>query len=133
VAATLGNASPSVAERSITAALALGYRSLGDYARERLGVGARTVREWARVSSALAGLPRLRAAFLSGEVGFSVLRRVVGYATPETEEACLASVRGRTLRAVDAMVRAVRAAAAADADASGPVTACPTLPEDESG
>src|SRR5262245_66400924 len=28
---------------------ALGYRSLGDYGRERLGVGARTVREWARV------------------------------------------------------------------------------------
>ncbi len=27
----------------------LGYRSLGDYGRERLGVGARAVREWARV------------------------------------------------------------------------------------
>ena len=26
----------------------LGYRSLGDYAREHLGVGARTLREWAR-------------------------------------------------------------------------------------
>jgi hypothetical protein len=28
---------------------ALGYRSLGDYGRERLGVGARVLREWARV------------------------------------------------------------------------------------
>ncbi len=28
---------------------ALGYRSLGEYGRERLGVGARSVREWARV------------------------------------------------------------------------------------
>ncbi len=89
---------------------ALGYRSLGDYGRERLGVGARAVREWARVWRRLGELPVLRRALFAGEIGWSVARRVVGLATPETEEACLASVRGRTLRAVEAIVAAVREA-----------------------
>jgi len=86
----------------------LGYRSLGDYARERLGVGARAVSDWARVWRALAPLPLLREAVVSGEVGFAVARLVVGLATPETESACLETVRGRTVRAVEAIVRAVR-------------------------
>ncbi len=89
---------------------AVGYRSLGDYGRERLGVGAKAVREWARVWRRLCQLPVLRRALLAGEIGWSVARRVVGLATPETEEACLASVRGRTLRAVEAIVAAVREA-----------------------
>jgi hypothetical protein len=88
----------------------LGYRSLGDYGRERLGVGARAVREWARVWRRLGELPVLRHALASGEIGWSVARRVVGLATPETEEACLATVRGRTLRAVEAILAAVREA-----------------------
>jgi hypothetical protein len=86
----------------------LGYRSLGDYAREHLGVGPRTVREWARVWNALQGLPLLRFAVRSGEVSWSVARRVVGLVTPETEKACLETVSGRTLRAVEAIVAAVR-------------------------
>ncbi len=93
---------------------ALGYRSLGDYGRERLGVGARAVREWARVWRRLGELLVLRRALLAGEISWSVARRVVGLATPETEEACLGTVRGRTLRAVEAIVAAVR-----EADAGG--------------
>jgi hypothetical protein len=94
---------------------ALGYRSLGDFARERLGVGARGVREWARVWRGLAGLPGLRTAVLAGEVSWAVARVVVGLATPETEAACLETVRGRTLRAVLAIAAAVR-----DAGLPGP-------------
>ena len=33
----------------------LGFRCLGDWSRERLGVGARAVREWARVSAGSRG------------------------------------------------------------------------------
>jgi hypothetical protein len=84
----------------------LGCRSLGDWSRERIGVGARTVREWARVASALAKLPRLRGAVLAGEVPWTVARKLVAHVTPENEEACLETVRGRTVRAVEALLRA---------------------------
>ena len=89
---------------------ALGYRSLGDYARAKLGVGARSVREWARVWRALQDLPHLRGGVLSGEVGWTVARLVVGLVTPETDLACLESVRGRTVRAVKALIEAFRRA-----------------------
>ena len=85
----------------------LGFRCLGDYGRERLGIGARALREWARVWEALSQLPCLRTAVLGGEVSWSVARRVVCVATPETDAACLETVRGRTVRAVEAMLRAV--------------------------
>ncbi len=85
---------------------ALGFRSLGDWSRERLGVGARIVREWARVGRALAELPRLRRAVLSGEVSWTVARKVVAHATPENEEAVLATVRGRSVQAVEILLRA---------------------------
>jgi hypothetical protein len=98
----------------------LGYRSLGDYGRERLGVGARVVREWARVWRHLETLPRLRAAVLAGEVSWSVVRLVVSLVMPATEAACLEVIRGRTVRAVMAIVAAFRAAGgsggASDAD-----------------
>jgi hypothetical protein len=100
---------------------ALGFRSLGDYGRERLGIGARSLREWARVWDSLSKLPRLRTAVLRGEVSWSVARRVVAVATPETDAACMETVRGRTVRAVEAMLRAVSLDAeppdASDADA----------------
>jgi hypothetical protein len=85
----------------------LGFRCLGDWSRERLGVGARAVREWARVWRALEELPLLREAVLSGEVSWTVARMIVGVVTPENEAACVATVRGRTVRAVEALLRAV--------------------------
>ena len=87
----------------------LGFRSLGDWSRERIGVGARAVGEWARVWRALRELPRLRGAVLAGEVSWTVARKIVGMATPENEAACLETVRGRTVRAVEAMIEALRA------------------------
>jgi hypothetical protein len=86
----------------------LGFRSLGDWSRERIGIGARAVAEWARVWRALRELPLLRAAVLAGEVSWTVARKVVALATPENEAACLETVRGRSVRAVEAMVEAVR-------------------------
>ena len=98
---------------------ALGFRSLGDYGRERLGVGARTLREWARVWRALEGLPLLREAVVAGHVSWTVARHVVGVVTPETEAACLETVRGRTVHAVEAIVAAVKAAAAGAGTGAG--------------
>jgi hypothetical protein len=88
----------------------LGFRCLGDWSRERIGVGARAVAEWARVWRALGALPRMRAAVLAGELSWTVARRIVALVSPENEADCLASVRGRTVRAVEAMIEAVRAA-----------------------
>jgi hypothetical protein len=85
----------------------LGFRSLGDWSRERIGVGARTVREWARVWRVLSELPRLRAAVLAGDVSWTVARKIAAHATPENEEAFLATLRGRSVRAVEILLRAV--------------------------
>jgi hypothetical protein len=87
----------------------LGFRGLGDWSRERLGVGARAVREWARVGQALEKLPLLREAVVGGEVSWTVARLIVGVVTPENEAACLETVRGRTVRAVKVLLRAVAA------------------------
>jgi hypothetical protein len=104
----LGALAAAFAERK--AHEALGFRSLGDWSREQLGVGARAVAEWGRLPRRLESLPRLRRAVLEGEIGWAVARRVAPLATPETEAACLETVRGRTVRAVEAIVAAVRAA-----------------------
>jgi len=85
----------------------LGFRCLGDWSRERLGIGARAVREWARVWRALEELSLLREAVLSGEVSWTVARMIVGVVTPENEAACLETVRGRTVRAIEELLRAV--------------------------
>ncbi len=96
----------------------LGFRCLGDWSRERLGVGARAVREWARVWRALEELPLLRESVVSGEVSWTVARLIVGVVTPENEAACLETVRGRTVRAVEALLRAVAAADGSPAETS---------------
>jgi hypothetical protein len=96
----------------------LGFRCLGDWSRERLGVGARAVRGWARVWRALEELPLLREAVLSGEVSWTVARMIVGVVTPENEAACLETVRGRTVRAVAALLRAVAPADGSPAEDS---------------
>jgi hypothetical protein len=96
----------------------LGFRCLGDWSRERLGVGARAVREWVRVWRALEELPLLREAALSGEVAWTVARMIVGVVTPENEAACVETVRGRTVRAVSVLLRALAPAEEASTETS---------------
>ncbi|CAG0956900.1 hypothetical protein MYXO_00536 [Myxococcaceae bacterium] len=88
----------------------LGFRSLADYARERLGISARGLREQARVWNALAALPQLRDAVLGGEVSYSVARRTVALVPPAHDGAATAALRGRTARAADVIADALRAA-----------------------
>ena len=97
----------------------LGFRSVGDWARERLGLDARTVREWALVWKRLVELPVLRRAVEAGEVSWTVAGEAARLATPETEAACLETVRGRTVRAVKAMVAEVRRAERAGKEVAG--------------
>jgi hypothetical protein len=47
---------------------------------------------------------------VAGEVSWTVARKIVALGTPENEAACLETVRGRTVRAVEAMIEAVRSA-----------------------
>ncbi len=90
----------------------LGFRTLGDFARERLGVSATSLREWARVARALCELPRCCEAVESGAVSWSVARRAVAFATPETDEAFAQALQGRTVHAAAAMLRAAFGSAA---------------------
>lgn len=86
----------------------LGFARAGDYARECLGVSGRQLHELARTGGALAGLPRVEAAFVSGALSWSKARLVCGVATPGDEAAWVAFARrvpvarlAREVRAVD--------------------------------
>ncbi len=112
----------------------LAFRCLGDYARERLGVTAHALREWARVWEALAGLPKLRAAVLSGEVSWSVARRAVVHASLETDEAFATALSGRTVCAAEAMLHAAFGAAPTqESDSAERVRVCVPLPAAQQG
>src|SRR5262245_48470340 len=65
----------------------LGFASLGDYSRERLGCGAREVQELARVATRLDALPPLAAAFETGIISWAHARLLTRVATPDDAEA----------------------------------------------
>ena len=83
----------------------LWFARLGDYARERLGISARELQSLASVSARLERLPRLREAFAEGALGWAQLRLLAVVATPETEAEWLEVARGRTARALAAVIR----------------------------
>jgi hypothetical protein len=83
----------------------LGFGRLGDYSRERLGISARELQSLATVSARLERLPRLRAAFADGGLGWAQLRLLVAVATAEDEDEWLARAGGRTVRALAALIR----------------------------
>ncbi len=91
------------------AAQRLGFRRMDDYARERLGISARELQSAARVVTVLGGLPRLAAAFEAGVLSWTQVRILVTVATPATELHWLELARGRTVRALEALVRRRRA------------------------
>ncbi len=83
---------------------ALGFARLGDFARERLGLSARELQTLAHVSARLAALPAVAAAFESGQLSWTQVRLLAGVATAETAAAWLETARGRTVRALEAMI-----------------------------
>src|SRR5437667_193721 len=86
----------------------LGFSKLGDYTRERLGISGREFQELAHVARRLAELPAIAAAFDEGAVSWTQVRLLVGVATPETQQEWLALARGRTTRALGALIAARR-------------------------
>src|SRR5438093_8189361 len=84
----------------------LGFARLGDYARERLGMSAREVQSLAAVAERAASLPATEAAFINGELSWAQLRLLVTVAAPDTEAEWLSRARGRTVRALGALVGA---------------------------
>lgn len=98
----------------------LGYVRAGDYARERLGLSARSLHDLARVGGALPALPRLEAALLSGALPWSKVRLLARFATRDDEAPWIARARRRTVRVLEHEVRAVDrgalGAGGADAD-----------------
>src|SRR5438093_8146651 len=83
----------------------LGFARLGDHTRERLGISAREVQSLATVSARLERLPHLRAAFADGVLSWAQVRLLTAIATPEDEAAWLERARGRTVRALAAIIR----------------------------
>jgi hypothetical protein len=79
--------------------LRLGWSNVGDYARERLGVAARTAQAMVHLGRALRHRPLLRAAVRTGLVSIRAAQAVLPVATGEAEAAwvdlaCKQTVRG---------------------------------------
>jgi hypothetical protein len=102
----------------------LGFARSGDWARERLGLSARSLQDLARVDAQLARLPAVEAALVAGALSWTKVRLVARVATPEDEARWLALARrvaserlARAVRAVD--VGALEAGVAGPAGALG--------------
>jgi hypothetical protein len=85
----------------------LGYVRLRDWAVERLGLSARTLRDLARMEAAFAELPGLERAFVRGELSWAKARLVARVATAADEGRWLELARGLRVRALEREVRAV--------------------------
>jgi hypothetical protein len=83
----------------------------GVYARERLGISGRELQSTARVTAALAMLPSIAAAFEDGALSWTQVRLLAPAAEPTTERAWIALAAGRTVRALEALVRTAVATA----------------------
>ncbi|HKJ24639.1 MAG TPA: hypothetical protein VKB65_07445, partial [Myxococcota bacterium] len=118
---------------------ALGFARAGDYAREELGMSGQELRDLARVDAALACLPWVEAAWLSGAITWTKVRILARVATGEDEATWLAvalrasaAALARRAREVDRGCLEARAGAPLDArpetDESGaPEEACESL------
>jgi hypothetical protein len=87
---------------------ACGFARVGDWARERLGLSGREVQSLACVAERLDALPLLRDAFVAGDVSWAQVRLLAAVATPDTQAHWLDVAAGRTVRALEAHVRAAR-------------------------
>ena len=95
--------------------LQLGYASLGDYARERLGMAERTAQEKARLARELRDRPLLREAVRRGEVSARKAQAVLPVARGEDEERWVARARTESVRALEIAARGALAEAGREA------------------
>jgi hypothetical protein len=84
----------------------LGFARLGDYTRERLGLGAREVQELARVATRLDALPPLAWAFEAGALSWAHVRLLTRVAAPEDAATWVEETSGLTVRELENRLRA---------------------------
>ena len=93
--------------------LRLGFSSIGDYARHRLGIAPRTAQGLVRLGKGLASRPLLRAAVRAGLVSQRAAQVVLPVACGDVEAAWVALAREKTVRELAQAVKAARADAGA--------------------
>jgi len=86
----------------------LGYRAIGDYAREELGITVRAFRDLARLGGRLEALPATKSAFLGGEITRTQAEIVASIASGADENEWLARAQAGTVRELKAAVREAR-------------------------
>src|SRR6185295_3005896 len=87
----------------------LGFVRLSDYARERLGVSARTLHAAAWVATRLDALPVVATAFDRSELSWAQVRAVCAVAGSDDQEEWLARARASTVNALERTALAARA------------------------
>ncbi len=90
--------------------LELGYSSINQYAKVELGFSKSRTWDFVRLVQRLEALPAVRAAVVSGELGYTKAREIVGVATPQTEDRWLEAAKKPRRELVREVKRAKRAA-----------------------
>lgn len=81
-----------------------GYTSLVDYMERELGYSARAAVDRLRVANAIDDLPEFGAALAQGDLSLCGARELLRVLKPETQEAWLERVKGKTVREIEALV-----------------------------
>ena len=85
----------------------LGHARLSNYAVERLGLSARSVRSFAMVGGALRRFPSLEEALASGALGWTKARLLASVLRPENEAEWIARAKRLTTEQLTRRVRAI--------------------------
>ena len=93
-----------------------GFRSTGDWLSWRCAIDPRTARDHVRVARELERLPRVRVAFLAGELSYSKVRAITTAAAHEDESMLLDHARTSSAGQLARTVRALRSASSAGLD-----------------
>ena len=83
---------------------ALGMATLFEYAERFVGLRPRQTEERLRVAAALEELPLLEAALSEGHLHYSAVRELTRVVEPDTEEAWIEAVKGKTVNEIAGMV-----------------------------
>jgi hypothetical protein len=95
-----------------------GFRGTAEWLAWQCGLSQRTARDHVRVARALAVRPLVRAGLVSGELSYSQVRALSRAPAGEDEAALVAMARSSTAGELERVVRALRSAPSADAEAA---------------
>ena len=102
----------------------LAFSTIGDYAREKLGIAASTAQKMVRFAKALRDKPLLRAAVQAGQVPVRAAEAVLSKAVGEDEATWVERARTSTVRALKAAVNGAGQPPSEEADETwGPIRA----------